>query len=534
MARYLKRLLKRHTASSNESLVQPIQEQPAQEQPTQEQPIQGDLYTSPSYFAATHPCGAGKKWQETTIEVLPEDVLLDIFDFYRLDAMKRSQGRPWKWHRLAHVCRKWRDVISMSTRRLDLRILCKSEAPIESILASWPTLPLVATLDACWNIEQIPTNVMVALRHPDRLCEIDLHVTSSMLATIVEVIQKPCQALESIRITVDAPTGSSMLVRNAFLGGSASHLREIKLDGIIFPFPELRQVFFSTKNLVELHLANIPNDAYFSPNELVTGLSTLVQLNQLTIDFHSPASSPPPSLTHPLAQSTTLPSLMSLNFHGTSEYLEEFVGQIELPTLSDITIRLVNDIFLEIPEFCKFIPRLNALRSPTRVIVKHRVDFVGVSFDEGQPLIENCLLGTSCRQLDWQLSFVTQITSQLSSHLSSVRLLEVQIGDELPTGEENVDSAEWLELFQLFPHLTQVYISEKLVSHIMEALVAEDMAAEVFPELTSLHLGQYHHLPSVAIAVERFVTARKLSGRTVTLTSGDWVRHFLLPYYHAG
>ena len=49
---------------------------------------------------------------------------------------------------------------------------------------------------------------MVALRRPDRLCEIDLHVTSSMLASIVEVTQKPCQALESIRITVEAPTGT--------------------------------------------------------------------------------------------------------------------------------------------------------------------------------------------------------------------------------------------------------------------------------------------------------------------------------------
>ena len=71
---------------------------------------------------------------------------------------------------------------------------------------------------------------MVALHHPDRLCEINLHVTSSMLASVVEATQKPCQALESIRIAIEPPTEPSMLVRNAFLGGSAPHLREIRLD----------------------------------------------------------------------------------------------------------------------------------------------------------------------------------------------------------------------------------------------------------------------------------------------------------------
>ena len=104
---------------------------------------------------------------------------------------------------------------------------------------------------------------MVALRRLDRLCEIYLHVTISML---VQVTQKPCQALESIRITVETPTGPSIPVRNAFLGGSAPHLREIKLDGVPSPFPAIRKSFH-TRNLIELHLSNIPDDVYFLPND---------------------------------------------------------------------------------------------------------------------------------------------------------------------------------------------------------------------------------------------------------------------------
>ena len=504
MAGYSEDLMIRHVASPNESL---------------EQPILGDIYILRSR-------GAGKHRKRTTIKVLPEDILLEIFDFYRLDAMEQSKGHPWKWHRLAHVSRKWRDVVFRSPRRLCMRILCEYGAPIGSILASWPTLPLVAKFHVGPIPKPIPRNVRVALRRPDRLCEIDLHVTSSMLASIVEVIQKPCRALEGIRITVEAPTGPPMLIRNAFLGGSSPHLREIKLDGIAFPFPSIQQVLLSTKNLVELHLGHIPYDAYFSPNDLVTGLSTLLQLKQLTVDFHSLPSSPPLSVTRSPPRHT-LPSLMSLYFHGTSGYLEEFVAQIELPALCKIAVRLFNDIFFEIPEFCKFVPRLNALKSPTRVIVKHSVDFIGVYF-EGNSSDENWFVGTSCRQFDWQLSFVTQITSQLSSHLSSVRSLDIQSGVELPTGEEDMDSTEWLELFQLFTHVTEVCVSEKLVPSIVPALVVEDMAAEVLPELNSLQLEGYRRSASVAKVAEQFVTTRMLSGRTVSLSDDevrDKVRH---------
>ena len=222
----------------------------------------------------------------------------------------------------------------MSPHRLDLRILCGRGAPIKRILAAWPTLPLVAKFNMGRKSKRIPKNVMRALCLPERLCEIDLHVTSSMLASIVQVTQKPCQALKSIRITIEAPTEPSILVHNAFLGGSAPHLREIKLDRIAFPFSSIRKVLLSTNYLVELHLGHIPNDAYFSPNDLATGLSTSVQLERLTVDFHSPDSSPPSIMTSPLFQRTTLPSLIFLDFHGASGYLEEVWPKSSYPLLA--------------------------------------------------------------------------------------------------------------------------------------------------------------------------------------------------------
>ena len=67
----------RYIASTNKSL-------------KQLEPARGDLYTLRSYLTATGPCDAGEKWRRTLIEMLSDDILLEILDFYRLDAMKQS------------------------------------------------------------------------------------------------------------------------------------------------------------------------------------------------------------------------------------------------------------------------------------------------------------------------------------------------------------------------------------------------------------------------------------------------------------
>jgi hypothetical protein len=476
-------------------------------------------------ITVTDLCGAGKKCQRTTIEMLSEDILIDIFDFYRLDALQLSRGRPWKWHRLAHVCRKWRYIISISPRRLDLRILCKYGAPIESILGSWPTFPLVIKFDAIRKslAKPMPRNILIALRCSDRICNINLSVTSSMAGPIVELIQKPCPVLEKLRLTVkDAMGPSDIPIHGTFLGGSAPHLREIELHGIALPFPAIRRVLLSTNSLAELDLSNVPNAVYFSPEDLITTLSTLDQLKRLAIGFHSPTSRPAPSMTHPSYRHTTLPSLKVLDFHGASEYLEEFVAQIQLPSLCKITIKLFNQIFFEIPQFSQFIPHQNSnlLGSPTLVLVTLSAESVSVFLiqNENASPDEYCDLGTSCRRLDWQLSFVTQILNQLSPLLFSVAKLTFITHSEMPTGREDVDPSQWLELFQLFTHVREIHVFEQLVPDIVQALITEAMFIGVLPELTSLSLNGYRKSPSVAKAAEEFVTTRRVSGRTVSLS----------------
>jgi hypothetical protein len=63
-------------------------------------------------------------------------------------------------------------------------------------------------------------------------------------------------------------------------------------------------------------------------------------------------------------------------------------------------------------------------------------------------------------------------------------------------------------------------LEEELSQSIVQALVAEEMSAELLPELTDLTTsrGPSPRRQSVWKAAEQFVDTRKLSGRTVKLT----------------
>jgi len=58
-----------------------------------------------------------------TINYIPDEVLLEIFDSYREDIDPYDQWRKQHvWIYLTHVCRRWRAVIFASSSRLDLGI----------------------------------------------------------------------------------------------------------------------------------------------------------------------------------------------------------------------------------------------------------------------------------------------------------------------------------------------------------------------------------------------------------------------------
>jgi hypothetical protein len=73
--------------------------------------------------------------------MLSEDILLKIFDFYRLESSMPLRI-PWEVHESSTALRTSAEHGDIQYY-LDLRILCEYGAPIDNILGTWPTLPLV-------------------------------------------------------------------------------------------------------------------------------------------------------------------------------------------------------------------------------------------------------------------------------------------------------------------------------------------------------------------------------------------------------
>ena len=86
-------------------------------------------------FIARHPATMTTDWcwcdvgQVKRIDVLPDEVLLEIFDFYMIMNLNDLYGEETSvkaWQTLVHVCQRWRSLVFESRRRLKLRLTVKS------------------------------------------------------------------------------------------------------------------------------------------------------------------------------------------------------------------------------------------------------------------------------------------------------------------------------------------------------------------------------------------------------------------------
>jgi hypothetical protein len=69
-----------------------------------------------------------------TFGALPDDVLLEIFEFY-LALVKDWLGLIPEdaWHTLVHVCKRWRSIVFASPHRLELQLFCTNNRPVHNM-----------------------------------------------------------------------------------------------------------------------------------------------------------------------------------------------------------------------------------------------------------------------------------------------------------------------------------------------------------------------------------------------------------------
>ena len=287
-----------------------------------------------------------------TIDVLPEEILLEIFDLY-VDPTRKYEGVE-AWCTLVHVCRKWRNIVLESPLRLNLRIRCDPGIPVREKLDIWPALPVVVEqYDEEWQPKSDVANVAAALEQNNRICQIGLRgVPTRQMEKILAAMYKSFPVLTDLWLESDDETAS--VEPELFLSGSAPCLQSLQL--IYITFPGLAKLLLSATHLTDLQLCEISHSGYIPPGAMASCFSVLTRLEILFLEFKSPESFPFLEDRPPLPSTRTLlPALAEFQFHGVSEYLEDLVVRIDTPQLDKLEISLFHQFVPDTSQLALFV-----------------------------------------------------------------------------------------------------------------------------------------------------------------------------------
>ena len=464
-------------------------------------------------------CGLGpsnRNMTTITIDVLPNDTLLDIFDFHRI-----RQLNAWRWDQLAHVCRRWRQIIFESPLRLRLHLHCINSTPIRKHLGVWPPLPLTIVYNLTRGLSpNCEDNLLAALENPDRVISLDLCFTVSDLAKLVTALQKPFPVLTKLKLTLRFGVDQ---LPSGFLCGSMPCLQELYLRHL--PFPELPTLLLSTRGLVALYLSEIPPAGYISPQAMSACLSTLTRLTVLSIMFRledDDTFALPEEIEPATITPIVLPSLTSIYFRGICAYMEGLLAQIDCPRLRKIDLSyFYPSLGFQATQLSNFINRSEdhqpSLFSKTEVNIGEEISLHVIP--KGPNSFNVSLsLRDFLQDFEWEVSDLLHVFSKFSQTLSNTHNLHIGFSGNRGT---EMGHSEWVQLLRPFTTMKALMIYGDLAEDtalFLEEIDAE-MATGLFPALEILcitkELSEFSS-SSIAKSVAKFCAVRRSSGRPVT------------------
>jgi hypothetical protein len=460
---------------------------------------------------------------QLTIDTLPDDALLYVLEFY---VAQTSEVEAWRT--LVHVCRRWRDLVFGSPRRLNLQIACTNETPVKEKLGVWPDLPIVIS-GSCKSLTDLD-NVKAALEHHDRVCKIKLFFVVCELEDITASLQKPFPMLTDLELSAVGSFRPFDPDPSKFLGGSA-RLRLLTLSGI--RIPDLLNLILSNPNLVILRLDGIRNSGSFLPDEIVTGLSALTRLEQLDLQVEFGQSQPDwENRRLPLLTRTVLPSLTVLRVRGATENLEDFMARIDAPLLDHLYILFSFSAFdrvivLDTPHILGFIGRIPKLQAPNEAYIGFDADNfkIWINFFSSTGTSRRALrLEIFCIDPERQFPCLAQFCRSPPFPLHSLGYLCIGEGQFSEKGQQNLtENTRWLDLLQPFAAVKKLYLTKEFALHIAHALqeLVGERVMEVLPTLENVFIDELQPSGPVHEAIKEFVSARQLADHPITISRWD-------------
>ena len=456
------------------------------------------------------------------IDVLPDDVLLEIFDFYtNMDVFYEGKREIEAWQTLVHVCRRWRYLVFGSPRHLNLQLYCTPRTRIRDTLDVWPALPLriigrLASTDTT-------DNVIAALGHSNRVCEVDLEFFDGwQLEQVLAPMLVSFPELTDLQLW--SSYGSVDVIPDSFLGGSAPRLRHLSLRSI--SFQGLPKLLLSATHLVHLHLFGIPQSGYLSPGEIVASLSVLFSLRSLRLEFGSPQSRPNlGSQRPPPPKRSVLPALYEFHFKGITEYLEELVTRIDTPHLSNMYITFFSQIDFDCRRLAQFIDCTPTLRGRGEAHVQFDFITANIALRHRTSDAHNndLSIGISSTEPDRRFSSIERICNSLP-FFSLVEDLHIEDRYSRPFWENDaIENTLWLDLLLPFIMVKNLYLSKEFGPGIAAALreLVSGRITEVLPSLQNIFVKGLEPSGPFQENISQYIASRQLSGHPIVLSVCD-------------
>jgi hypothetical protein len=467
-------------------------------------------------------CDVGQT--QLTINTLPEDALLYVFDFYLAQASEAEA-----WHTLVHVCRRWRGLVFGSPRRLNLQIVCTNETPVKEKLDVWPALPIVIS-GTCISLRSLNSldNVKAALKHHDRVCRIKLFFILCELEDIIASLEEPFPILTDLDLTAVGSSRPFNPDPSKFLGGSG-RLRSLTLSGSL-RIPDLLKLLLSSPNLVILRLDGIHNSSSILPDEMVTSLSALTRLEYLDLLVEFGQSHPDwENRRLSLLTRTVLPSLTVLRVRGTTDNLEDFMARIDAPLLADFYVLFSfsgsdRAIVLDTPHLLRFISRIPKLQAPEEAYIGFDSDKykMWIDFFSSTRISRRVLrLEIFCVEPDRQFPCLAQFCRSPPFPLLPLAYLYIGEGQFSKYHQRSdTDNTRWLELLQPFAAVKNLYLTKEFALHIAHALqeLVGERVMEVLPSLENVLIDGLQRSGPVYEVIKEFVAARQLGGHPIIIS----------------
>ncbi|KAI0261342.1 hypothetical protein BC834DRAFT_474617 [Gloeopeniophorella convolvens] len=284
-----------------------------------------------------------RQGRAVSIDVLPNEVLLEIFDSWR-QLVLHDSCKPLisdvliqeDWWGLTTVCRKWRQILLGSPSRLRLCLLYQGYAPHEILHFPYP-LPLLITATEGRFPDDLDDAVPF-FEQMNRALKITLEGDYYILVKLCPELARSAPLLEYLAIKISTPGYDKGHLPSAFLGGNAPRLRRLELDGItIINSPSFRA---ATAQLVSLSVSLF---RLFTVEHLLSVLSHLPMLRELEVgeaefaqeetDWNSDFLPAPPAIR------ATLPRLSKLHLRTMYRWIALIVVGIEASSVTDLSIR---------------------------------------------------------------------------------------------------------------------------------------------------------------------------------------------------